>query len=254
MDWVKLIVGGAKYRKEIRKLEAEMREALETGSLSIADIFEIVPLRIVTPGMAEKLIGRGEFSVLGNRFVNTGERLSKVEFRDHKLGVVFMTFPETVEFDNPFDADVHGVKNGNELALRFASEKITIFSEKITERTEIVGPFLLFGIKIGRRQWEYELVSSYSGDTVKLVIDLYQTLIVSEDDENIQSLGERVLDGDECMSPDDYYVTQSNSSGVCYVQSAEERPQFGTRIAGPFKSRGEAQTEKEILVQQGTCK
>lgn len=43
----------------------------------------------------------------------------------------------------------------------------------------------------------------------------------------------------KCTKAGQFCVNRETSSGVCHVQEATERPQFGINLLGPFKSRAE---------------
>jgi hypothetical protein len=89
----------APCRSQIRAFHAELRKAEEVGHLAISRIFEILPVRVVTPDGRQILQSRGDgyLRKSGGVYVNTSTNTQQIEFLDDALGKVVLFVPATVQ-------------------------------------------------------------------------------------------------------------------------------------------------------------
>jgi hypothetical protein len=100
----------------------ELQSAIASGALSIAKIFQILPLNVARPFNGRQQLehrGDGYFRRHGTLFTNDNVQPNLITFLDDQLGEIFVTFPQHIKLTVTGGSSITVSSVGDTIAVRF---------------------------------------------------------------------------------------------------------------------------------------
>jgi hypothetical protein len=139
------------YLSQVAVFLTELQEVNRTGQLSIARIFQILPLRVWSPYNGRSLLekrGGGSFKRVDTVFENNASSFDVITFKDDQLGFIKVKFPAAISVSLLVGAD-------GSVTVTSVNADITIDCKQFNNLNQVSPPlkFDAFVVKPDGMEW-----------------------------------------------------------------------------------------------------